>query len=181
MNLSILHKKLVLFISFLYSFIGFSQCDGLTVGLGNDLFYCANQQVTLTATVNSTNTTTYSWTFQAAGSPNNLPAGTNANSTGVSAVQGGAGSNAQSSFATVTSTGVSGFYAGGGASGANSSAGGTRITTRSAGGGGNSTSGQESGVVNTGSGGVGFSYNGGAATYPAGAGGSGIVIVRYPK
>ena len=81
MNLSILLKKLVLFISFLYSFIGFSQCDGLTVSLGNDLFYCANQQVTLTATVNSTNTATYSWTFQAAGSSITQFVGTNANTT----------------------------------------------------------------------------------------------------
>lgn len=85
---------------------------------------------------------------------------------------GGSGSNAHSSWATVTGTGVSGYYAGGGggydASGV--------FVSGGAGGGGNGqgisggANGGNAGTVNTG---------GGGGT-PGHAGGSGIVIIRYP-
>jgi hypothetical protein len=103
---------------------------------------------------------------------------------------GGAGSNAHSSWATATSSGVSGFYAGGGGGGhttyylqpnqvivnGGSGGGGT---------GGGSTTGTKAlastaGTANTGSGGGG---GGGTSTadgfQPGRAGGSGIVIIRY--
>ena len=89
---------------------------------------------------------------------------------------GGAGLNTWSSWATATSTGVSGFYAGGGAGGY------TTGGTGGSGGGGNggsygSGSGQTVGTINTGSGGGGSSSAGATA---GAAGGSGIVIIRYP-
>jgi len=94
---------------------------------------------------------------------------------------GGAGLNTYSSWATATSTGVSGYYAGGGA--------GSSITGSAsnggAGGGGNgvvatgSTQTGNSGTVNTGSGGAGMGGGDAAVLKTSGSGGSGIVIVRY--
>jgi hypothetical protein len=89
---------------------------------------------------------------------------------------GGAGVNTYSSWASATSTGVSGFFAGGGGGGYSS---GTAGTGGSGGGGaGGSGSRGTAGVANTGGGG-----GGGALNPPSGqnggAGGSGIVIVRY--
>jgi len=87
---------------------------------------------------------------------------------------GGAGLNTYSSFASVTSTGVSGFYAGGGG-------GGTYPSGTAAGGSGGAGTGGSSSVnataatINTGSGGGGSGEIG-----AGGAGGSGIIIVRYP-
>ena len=87
--------------------------------------------------------------------------GGGAGAVGATGGAGGIGLNTYSSWATATSTGVSGYYAGGGGGGGN--AGGT-------GGGG---SGATAGIANTGGGGGGA--NGSSA------GGSGIVIIRYPK
>ena len=89
---------------------------------------------------------------------------------------GGAGLNTWSSWATATSTGVSGYYAGGGGGsteGSNPGAGG-------GGGGGRGAIGATlspavSGTANTGSGGGADS-----AIAPSGSGGSGVVIIRYP-
>ena len=88
---------------------------------------------------------------------------------------GGAGTNTYSTFASATSTGVSGFYAGGGGGGSNVASRGTG----GSGGGGNgykftpATAGS-AGTANTGSGGGGnYTFS---ASYP---GGSGIVIIRY--
>jgi hypothetical protein len=97
---------------------------------------------------------------------------------------GGAGSNAHSTWAIATNTGVSGYYAGGGGGSSYPTA--TVYGTGGSGGGGNGGANNGSGggsvptpgVANTGSGG------GGAANGPFvstnGSGGSGIVIVRYP-
>jgi len=95
---------------------------------------------------------------------------------------GGAGSSAFSTWASVTSTGVSGSFAGGGGGGAWNSSG--AISTGGSGGGGaggrggngtfaNSTS----GTANTGGGGGG---GGVSSSIASGNGGSGIVIIRYP-
>jgi hypothetical protein len=87
---------------------------------------------------------------------------------------GGAGLNTYSSWATATSTGVSGFYAGGG--------GGSGNTTAGAGGSGggataaNSANNAGSTTANTGGGG-----GGAFASFTGSAGASGIVIVRYAK
>jgi len=78
-NSFFLSRIFVLFLFISSSFLTYSQCDGITVSLGNDLFYCSNQSVTLTATITSSSTTTYSWTFQASGSSNTQFVGTNSN------------------------------------------------------------------------------------------------------
>jgi hypothetical protein len=102
-----------------------------------------------------------------------------ANGSGSGGGNGGAGVNTYSSWATATSTGVSGYFAGGGGGGTFSGTAGTG----GLGGGGNGGLGSPNqaggnGVVNTGSGGGG---TGGANPGPIvnGNGGSGIVIVRY--
>jgi hypothetical protein len=86
---------------------------------------------------------------------------------------GGIGSNAQSAWATITSSGDGGYYAGGGAGGHEGS--GSPATGGLGGGGdGKGSSGtkpQTAGTDNTGGG-------GGAGTSGA-AGGSGIIIIRY--
>lgn len=84
---------------------------------------------------------------------------------------GGAGTNTYSTWASATSTGVSGYYAGGG--------GGYGRTTSGAGGSGgggacSTSAGATPGTANTGGGGGSFAAAGGSS-----AGGSGIVIVRY--
>jgi hypothetical protein len=84
---------------------------------------------------------------------------------------GGIGSNAHSTWATATSTGVSGYYAGGGGGGAE---GGTY-----AGGAGGSGGGGR-GYGNTGAGLSGTANTGGGGGAKDGLGGSGIIIVRYP-
>ena len=92
-------------------------------------------------------------------------AGSNAPATGYGGA-GGAGSNSASSYASATSTGVSGYYAGGGGGGGNPSGG-------AGGSGGGGTGNGSNGTVNTGGG-------AGGAFGTGGAGGSGIIIVRYP-
>ena len=91
------------------------------------------------------------------------------NGTGSAGGAGGAGSNTYSSWASATSSGVSGYYAGGGAGGGQSTSG---NASGGAGGGGSSNSNGGNGVTNTGSG-------GGAGISNGGSGGSGIVIIRY--
>ena len=90
---------------------------------------------------------------------------------------GGAGSNTYSSWATATSTGVSGYYAGGGGGGNDNS---PQFGTGGAGGGGRGATGNGTaavaGTANTGSGGGGGGFG---TTITGGTGGSGIVIVRY--
>jgi len=91
---------------------------------------------------------------------------------------GGAGTNAVSSFLTVFATpfGVSGYIAGGGAGG---SANGTQATGGSGGGGNGGYNGNSpgiSGTANTGSGGGGSTYSGNRT---AGSGGSGLIILRF--
>ena len=96
---------------------------------------------------------------------------------GGSAGVGGAGVNTYSTFATVTSTGVSGYYAGGGGGGANLNTGGLG----GAGGGGKGY--QATGAV-AGSAGTANTGGGGGAVWNSGnsyPGGSGLVIVRYAK
>jgi len=84
---------------------------------------------------------------------------------------GGDGSNAQSAWATITSSGDSGYYAGGGSGGHEGSSG---AIVGGTGGGG---SGRGSGVVETaGDANTGGGGGGGAS---GAAGGSGIVIIRY--
>jgi hypothetical protein len=106
--------------------------------------------------------------------------GAGANSSGGAVVDGGSSTSAYSTWASATSTGVSGNYAGGGG------AGGYAASRTSVGGGGgagngvNATSGTPTGgnaTANTGSGGGGI--GGGGANGTGGAGGSGIVILRY--
>jgi hypothetical protein len=94
---------------------------------------------------------------------------------------GGSGTNTYSSWATATSTGVSGFYAGGGSggfgvgtgtSGTTNGGGGTAVAYPAAG---------NAGTISTGGGGAG----GGQQDSPfnpanGGNGGSGIIIIRYP-
>jgi len=84
---------------------------------------------------------------------------------------GGIGSNAHSTWATATGTGVSGYYAGGGGGGAE---GGTYA------GGAGGTGGGGRGYGNTGAGLSGTANTGGGGGARDGLGGSGIVIVRYP-
>ena len=103
---------------------------------------------------------------------------------GSAAAPGGNGLSSYSSWATATSTGVSGAYAGGGGGG------GQHTTTGGAagtGGGGRGCGGANSGgtdgtngTVNTGGGGGGGgSQNNTTTTFNGKAGGSGIVIIRY--
>ena len=89
---------------------------------------------------------------------------------------GGAGVNTYSSWASATTTGVSGFFAGGGGGGYAS---GTAGTGGSGGGGaGGSGAVGTAGTVNTGGGGGGGYIN--SSVQNGGNGGSGIIIVRYP-
>jgi hypothetical protein len=99
---------------------------------------------------------------------------------------GGAATSAYSTWATATSTGVSGAYAGGGGGGKDSN----NASAGSGGGGGagrgnyGSQTGGSSATANTGSGGGGGGGTTGVSSAPSGAsggGGSGIVIVRYTK
>ena len=91
---------------------------------------------------------------------------------------GGAGSNTYSSWATATSTGVSGFYAGGGGGAANlAGSGGGSAGTGGSGGGGTGNAGDTFGTVGTVNTGGGA---GGSDNVAGVAGGSGIVIIRYP-
>jgi len=112
------------------------------------------------------------------GDPNGVQAGAGAgaganggNATGSEGGAGGAGLDTWSSWATATSTGVSGFYAGGG--------GGTNNGARGSGGGGRGglIVEEHNGTANTGSGGGGGAHT----STDSGNGGNGIVIVRYLK
>ena len=115
-------------------------------------------------------------------------AGANGGTAGTYAGDGGAGSNAHSTWASATSTGVSGYYAGGGAGGASyASPYGTQYSgSGGAGGGGiggggwnNTTNPGGDGTVNTGSGGGGAGFYNSAYGLHGGSGGSGVVIIRY--
>jgi len=86
---------------------------------------------------------------------------------------GGIGSNAHSTWATATSTGVSGYYAGGGG-------GGVEGASPSYPGGAGGSGGGGRGYGNTGAGLSGTANTGGGGGARDGLGGSGIVIVRYP-
>jgi hypothetical protein len=99
---------------------------------------------------------------------------------GLNGGNGGAGTNTYSSWASATSTGVSGFYAGGGAGGSrsydlnNGGAGGS-------GGGGNGggvNQNSTAGTINAGAGGGGGTND--SPNKVGRAGGSGIIIIRYP-
>jgi hypothetical protein len=92
---------------------------------------------------------------------------------------GGAGINTYSSWASVTSTGVSGFYAGGGGGGGTNNVGGAAGSGGGGAGGGENTNPASAGVINTGGGGGGGAW--GSQGNVGFAGGSGIVIVRYAK
>jgi hypothetical protein len=93
---------------------------------------------------------------------------------GSTAGAGGIGSNSASTWASATSTGVSGYYAGGGGGGAETGTGGAGGT---GGGGAGSNEGKGTdGTANTGGGGGG---SGNPMTGNPSSGGSGIVIVRY--
>jgi len=92
---------------------------------------------------------------------------------------GGPGSNSKATWATATSTGVSGYYAGGGGGGGNNNHNGQGGPGGSGGGGkGGNTQATDygNGTTNTGSGGGAGGHDSNAGS---GAGGSGIVIVRY--
>jgi hypothetical protein len=97
---------------------------------------------------------------------------------GLGAGAGGAGVNTYSTWATPTSTGVSGYYAGGGGGG---SFGSSNHGAGGAGGGGTgANTAPTAGTVNTGGGGGGCGNSANTDTTPVGAnGGSGIVIIRY--
>ena len=92
---------------------------------------------------------------------------------------GGPGSNAHSSWASATGTGVSGYYAGGGGGGAYTPAGDYYNGAGGSGGGGGGGQATEgnAAVKNTGSGGGGGAVV--SVQKAGGAGGSGIVIIRY--
>lgn len=107
--------------------------------------------------------------------------GGNCTQTSFACGAGGAGTNVYSSWATATTTGVSGFYGGGGGGGADdvantapqpggSGGGGT-------GGGGNTNGTVGNGTANTGSGGGGVGVR--RASTNSGSGGSGLVIARF--
>jgi len=107
--------------------------------------------------------------------------GVGGTATTTKAGDGGAGTNAYSSWLSVVGLGVSGFIAGGGGGGTNDTAANAGAAGSGGGGRGASNDGtQESGagVANTGGG----SGGGGAGNAPASPknGGSGLVIVRYP-
>ena len=103
--------------------------------------------------------------------------GLGGNSISYDAGAGGIGSNAYSSWTTITSTGVSGRYAGGGG-GAGDARGGNPGGGGAGGGGAGGNGTATAGTINTGSGGGGAGFNNGS-TMTSGAGGSGIVIIRY--
>jgi hypothetical protein len=108
--------------------------------------------------------------------------GANATSgTSVTAIggAGGIGSNTYSSWATATSTGVSGRYAGGGGGASGTTSASVAGGTGGGGASGGSATAGTAGTTNTGGGGGGGSYNGSTVTN-GGAGGSGIIIIRYP-
>lgn len=84
---------------------------------------------------------------------------------------GGIGSNAHSTWASATNTGVNGYYAGGGG-------GGSEGATSAGGAGGSGGGGR--GYGNGGAGLSGTTNTGGGGGSNTGAGGSGIIIVRYP-
>jgi hypothetical protein len=89
---------------------------------------------------------------------------------------GGAGVNTYSSWASATSTGVSGYYAGGGGGGRENTGGPGGAAGSGGGGAGAGSGAATAGTVNTGGGG-----GGGLISSSVGlAGGSGIVIIRYP-
>lgn len=92
---------------------------------------------------------------------------------------GGPGSNAHSSWASATGTGVSGYYAGGGGGGAYTPAGDYYNGAGGSGGGGGGGQATEgnAAVKNTGSGGGGGAVV--SVQKAGGAGGSGLVIIRY--
>lgn len=94
---------------------------------------------------------------------------------GSSGGYGADGLNTWSSWATATSTGVSGYFAGGGGGG------GDTPGVGGAGGGGSGANGgtATSGTANTGGGGGGQRQYGAGTAAQAGAGGSGIIIIRY--
>ena len=97
-------------------------------------------------------------------------------------IAGGAGSNAHSTWASATSTGVSGFYGGGGGGGGYNGAGGNAPTLAGAGGsgGGGAGNGTSGGTGTAGTASTGSAGGGGSgANGIGGAGGSGIVIIRY--
>lgn len=105
-------------------------------------------------------------------------AGGNAN--GQTAGDGGAGTNSYSTWATATSSGVSGYYAGGGGGGRDFRYSSYDAVGGAGGGGqgGNPTGGGgAAGTGNTGGGGGGG--GGGVPSYNGGNGGSGIVLIRY--
>jgi hypothetical protein len=88
---------------------------------------------------------------------------------------GGAGVNTYSSWASATSTGVSGYYAGGGGGGRENTGGPGGAAGSGGGGAGAGSGAATAGTVNTGGGG-----GGGLISSSVGlAGGSGIVIIRY--
>ena len=93
---------------------------------------------------------------------------------------GGVGVNTYSSWASATSTGVSGYYAGGGGGSTYND---TNTSTGGSGGGGagatSTTLNGIAGTANTGGGGGGAYNNDLGVNYTGGTGGSGIVIVRY--
>ena len=104
-----------------------------------------------------------------------------AGTSGNSRPDGGAGTNAYSSWATATSTGVSGYYAGGGGGG--DYTGDHSSGVGGSGGGGSGAGGTSNGsaaTANTGSGGGGGgSPSTGSTGGTGGAGGSGLIIIRY--
>jgi hypothetical protein len=123
-----------------------------------------------------------------AGTSGNGTAGTYVSSSGNNlGGAGGVGNNTYSSWATATTTGVSGFYASGGgggggySTGVNSTAGSASSGGGGAGGaGGISTAGNgTAGTANTGGGGGGGG-TGGVTDGDGANGGSGLVIIRYP-
>lgn len=112
-------------------------------------------------------------TFDGGGGGGGAGAAGATNSSGTAGA-GGAGVNTYSSWATTTSTGVSGFYAGGGGGGANTSNAGAG-GSGGGGAGGKQAAGNPA-TVNTGGGGGG---GGGNGSRVGAAGGSGIIIIRY--
>jgi hypothetical protein len=106
--------------------------------------------------------------------------GGGATAAGVSATvanpDGGTGSNALSSWLTVTGQGVGGYIAGGGGGGAYIGAPGVGGAGGGGAGGANGSGNGASAPANTGGGGGGAGY---AASNSGGNGGSGLVIVRY--
>lgn len=95
---------------------------------------------------------------------------------------GGVGSNSASSWASITSSGVSGYFAGGGGGGSYQASNNTGTGGAGGGGDGKSRAGSgDDGVANTGGGGGAAGGNTPSNTgSKAGNGGSGIVIIKYP-